>query len=79
MASRDKTILWQLDPTGFRVRAGFDSGRAIVATGTAWSVPVAEEPADKFFSAHPTCQLVGISVGIDSNLRRNPLELQIVI
>jgi len=79
MDSRDKTILWQLDPTGFRVRAGLIPIGAIVETGTAWSVPVAGEPADKIFSRSSPRQLGGISVGIASNLQRELPEIQTVV
>jgi len=36
-------------PPGFRVRAGFDTGRGAAETGRAWGVPAAGEPAVYFF------------------------------
>lgn len=43
---------------------------AIVETGTAWAVPVAEEPAILFLRANTAWHLVGISVGIGSTSRQ---------
>jgi hypothetical protein len=56
---------------GIRLRAGFDSGRAIVETGAAWGVPAAVEPAVLFLPAITARHLVGISVGIGSHRPEN--------
>jgi hypothetical protein len=50
-----------------------------VETGTAWAVPVAEEPAVLFLRANIERHLVGISVGIGSNWRRKLLQIQLIM
>jgi hypothetical protein len=45
----------------------------------AWGGPAAAEPVVEFFLANAVRQLVGISVGIDSNQRRKLLQIQSVV
>jgi hypothetical protein len=71
----DKTRPWppdielEVDPAAISIRAGFDSSRAIVETGTACAVPAAEELADLFLRANTEHHLAGISAGIGNNRR----------
>jgi hypothetical protein len=72
----DKTRPWPPDIELSRsrsnsIRAGFDSSRTTVVTGTAWAVPAAaEELADLFLRANAEHHVAGISAGIGSNRRR---------
>jgi hypothetical protein len=45
----------------------------------AWGVRAAAEPVVKSFLADTVRQLVGISVGIDSNRRRKLFRIQLVM
>jgi hypothetical protein len=72
-------VMLESIPPGFRVRAGFDTVRGAAETGRAWGVPAAGESAVLFLSANTACQLVGISVGIDSRRRQKLSQLQLVM
>ena len=56
-------------PPGFRVRAGFDSGRGDCGDRNGMGVPAAVEPAVLFLPVNTARHLVGISVGIGSHRR----------
>jgi hypothetical protein len=64
--------VWSI-PQQLRSEPGSIPIGAIVETGTAWAVPAAEELAVLFLRANTKRHLVGISVGIGSNRRRNLL------
>jgi hypothetical protein len=63
----DLAILCQVDQPGFRVRAGFDSGRGDRRDRNGAGVADAGEPAVLFLRANTAHHLVGITVGIGGN------------
>ena len=66
-------------PPGFRVRAGFDSGRGDCGDRNGMGRANAGEPAILFLPANSARRLVGISVGIGSSRRQKMFQIQLVM
>jgi hypothetical protein len=73
-------ILKVIDPRpGFRVRARFDSGRVDCGDRIGMARAYAPGACYFIFASYTARRLVGIPVGIGSNLRRKLLYIQMVM